>query len=102
MTAQVKTIFEALLAGDSAQFLETAIAALSRPDRQEFLCGVCCLRDEIAANCQGPAEEADRLLISNGHRFPPSLCPIQKLRDHVVCPLIASPTCQPGLGQTSG
>jgi len=82
-------ILDALMGGSSFQSLQIGIDELSKEDRRELLCTVCCLRDEIADNCLERAGEVDRVLAGNGHSMPPSRCGIRKTNGG-VCPLTAA------------
>jgi len=81
MNSRTSALLEALLSGDSAECLQSEVIALPSTARGDFLCSICCMRDEIAANCSAPAEEADKILALNGHRLPPSLCGCRDLND---------------------
>ena len=76
----------ALLGGSSARYLRESIRRLSSQDYLELSCTLCCMRNEVAANCQERANEIDRLLAANGNGSPPNSCRIYALNSR--CPLI--------------
>lgn len=55
-------VFEMILAGQPAVGVATHLSRLSSDDRQNVLCTVCAMHDEIARNCVQTATEASRLL----------------------------------------
>jgi hypothetical protein len=80
MTVQTSEILDALMGGSSSQSLQARIEELSKKDRRELLCTICCLRDEIANNCLERAAEVDLVLSWNGHLLPPNGCGIREFR----------------------
>ena len=58
-------LFDALLAGSSADDIHFAVLHLPDTDRQSFLCTACDMRDEVAANCVPRALAIDHLLNGN-------------------------------------
>jgi hypothetical protein len=79
-------IITALLRGSSVRLLRESIRKLSARDYRELSCNLCCMRSEIAANCQERASEIDRLLGGDGIGSPPDRCSIYTGTSW--CPLI--------------
>jgi hypothetical protein len=55
-------VFDAILAGTPARDVVPAFLRLAPEDRQNVLCTVCAMREEIARNCQAYATEVHELL----------------------------------------
>src|ERR1035438_7175816 len=64
--ATAPEIITALLGGSSARFLRKSIRGLSCNDYRKLCCMLCCMRDEVAANCRERATEIDRVLAAEG------------------------------------
>jgi hypothetical protein len=71
-------IFNALLAGSTAEQLQPALAQLSAVEHQALVCTACVLRREIAETCQAPADEVNKLVAGNC-AFHPTDCPRSRL-----------------------
>jgi hypothetical protein len=55
-------VFEAILAGNPAGAVRPHLKQLPRDQRQELLCTVCGIHNEIASNCLQHAREVSELL----------------------------------------
>jgi hypothetical protein len=80
-------IITALLGGSSAEHLSESIGTLSSRDYRELCCTLCCMRNEVEANCRERAEEIDRFLSLNSCGGQPFNCGIYE-RSSGWCPLI--------------
>jgi len=60
-----REVFEALLAGSSADEVQLYLGQLTVEDRQAVLCTACYLLDEIAVNCHERAEEIGAFIAAN-------------------------------------
>lgn len=80
-------IISALLGGSPARCLRRSIGRLSLHDYRELSCTLCCIRNEVAANCQERAREIDRVLERNGSASSPANCKIYAMSSG-HCPLI--------------
>jgi hypothetical protein len=58
-------VLNALLAGSTAEELQSDLAQLSAVEHQAVVCSACVLRQEIADTCQAPADEVNRLVAEN-------------------------------------
>jgi hypothetical protein len=57
-----KAVFEAVLAGDSAQQIAAVLDTIPERERQDALCAVCSLQLEIASNSQQHGAEVAEVL----------------------------------------
>jgi hypothetical protein len=57
-------VFEMVLAGRPAAITATAVNQLPPDERQEVLCTVCAMHDEIARNCVQTGTEVSTLLVA--------------------------------------
>jgi hypothetical protein len=80
-------IITALLGGSSAEHLSESIRTLSSRDHRELCCTLCCMRNEVAANCRERADEIDRFLSRNSCGDQPINCGIYE-GSCGWCPLI--------------
>jgi hypothetical protein len=55
-------VFELILAGQPAVDVAPSLTQLPSDDRQNVLCTVCAMHDEIARNCLKTATEVSKLL----------------------------------------
>lgn len=86
----IDRVYEALLAGMTADQAQEEIARLRREERELLLCMLSGIRNELASNCMERAHEVDRLLAMNGYDAPiePSeedgccLCGICRMQTH--------------------
>jgi hypothetical protein len=62
MPVTVPQVFDAILAGRREWEVAPMLRQLSPKVRQELLCTVCGMRDEIARNCLATAAEVNALL----------------------------------------
>jgi len=58
----VTTVFEAILAGRRESEVAPMLRQLAPTVRQDLLCTVCAMREEIARNCLATAAEVNALL----------------------------------------
>jgi len=88
LSAKTKTpfqIFQALLAGSSAEELQLDLLKLSGVAHSALVCTACSLETEIGGNCQARGDEAGRFVDKNysfyraGHRAWSSKCPRSNL-----------------------
>ena len=81
-------IILALFGGGSADQFNESTRRLSPTDYRELCCTLCCVRNEVAANCQERADEIDKFLARNGAGKPIG-CKINALNSG-RCPLVGS------------
>ena len=62
-----RELFESLLAGTSANDIQSELARLTVEARQAVLCTACYLLDELAANCPERADEIGAVIAANCH-----------------------------------
>lgn len=69
MTSKTSSVFEAILAGNVAGAVAPYLNQLPEDERQNVLCTVCAMHNEIARNCLGHAKEVRDLLTAECPMF---------------------------------
>jgi hypothetical protein len=80
-------IISDLLGGSAATQLASRIEKLPYHEYRKLCCTLCCMRNEVAANCTERADEIDRLLAKSIVGRNPTKCKIWALSS-VWCPLV--------------
>ena len=62
MSLTVSEVFDSILAGSREWEVANMLQQLTDEDRQNLLCNVCAMREEIARNCCATAAEVNALL----------------------------------------